>query len=98
LGGRPTARDRTGWRASHVLSVERHAKPACTRLAADQHLDPIYSRRRDVDYVAQPVPSLEIIDSVAAAVGNDIDVDIHAVLPALVTRRGVMVRHTLPSD
>src|SRR5437899_3105769 len=98
LEGVPTPRIRNRQRASHVLSVERHAKPACTKLAADQHLDPIYSRRRDVDCVLQPFPSLEVIDNVAAVVGNDIDVDMHAVLPALATRRAVMVRDTLRPD
>ena len=67
---------------------------AVAEFAADESLDPIHARLSDVDGVAEPFATLEIVDDVPRRIpgrGDDVHVHVGPILPALIFRSQVVI-------
>jgi hypothetical protein len=96
--GTPPASVGNSDRPGHVQAVDLYAPAAVAELAADAGLDPIDIRAAHIDGVGEPFAALEIIDDVAQRVPrrcDDVNVRVGSVLPALISRRQVVIGDAL---
>ena len=77
-----------------VHAVDLGVPAAVAERTADESLDPIHARLSDVDGVAEPFATLEIVDDVPRRIpgrGDDVHVHVGPILPALICRSQVVI-------